>query len=415
MPKSVSHVVTRPGRTPSDAPVEIPVADELATEPGVPKRPADVSFYSREQPLESQTIENSADREWAWTVYSDEFANFRKGHNSRMKPLVEAAAVSGDIEPNGLPVAGDVTKAIRDKAREMGFGEVGFTLFDRKYVFASKKSWVKFEHALCLAYEQDYESTQSLPSMAAEHAHYGTYEVETALALELASFINILGYRAQVHAPTDNSCVFIPMFVAAGLGQLGANGQLLSPHFGSRARLLIISTDALVTHDQPVDYGIHRYCDTCQVCVNRCPGRALEKEKVVYRGVEKNKLVYERCRPIMLKYDGCGVCMKVCPVQRYGMKPVMEHYVETGQVLGKGTENLEGYSLEGKGHFGPGELPHFDQSTFKFPHGTQEQWLFEQFKSALERDGVPDAEEAQRFASNVKTVMDAGDPGWDTE
>ena len=40
--------------------------------------------------------------------------------------------------------------------------------------------------------------------------------------------------------------------------------------------------------------------------------------------------------------------MIVCPIQRYGMKPVMEHYVETGEVLGKGSESLEGYSLKGK-------------------------------------------------------------------
>ena len=64
------------------------------------------------------------------------------------------------------------------------------------------------------------------------------------------------------------------MFVAAGLGQLGANGQLLSPHFGSRARLMMITTDAPVRYDKPVDYGVHAFCQKCLVCVDRCPGRA---------------------------------------------------------------------------------------------------------------------------------------------
>jgi len=49
--------------------------------------------------------------------------------------------------------------------------------------------------------------------------------------------------------------------------------------------------------------------------------------------------------------------MKVCPIQRYGVKAVMEHYGETGEVLGKGTHNLEGYELRDKGYFGPGDLP----------------------------------------------------------
>ena len=78
------------------------------------------------------------------------------------------------------------------------------------------------------------------------------------LALELAEHIRTLGYHAQVHSPNDNSGVFIPLFVAAGLGQLGANGQLLSPHFGSRARLMMITTDAPVTYDEPVDYGVNK-------------------------------------------------------------------------------------------------------------------------------------------------------------
>ena len=50
MPKPVSHVVKRPGRTHGDADVEIPVAEDLATVPGVPKRDDDVAFYSREYP-----------------------------------------------------------------------------------------------------------------------------------------------------------------------------------------------------------------------------------------------------------------------------------------------------------------------------------------------------------------------------
>ena len=242
--------------------------------------------------------------------------------------------------------------------------------------------------------------------MEAEYTHYGTYEVEGAKALDLAAYIRSVGYHAQIHSPSDNSGSFIAIFVAAGLGQLGANGQLLSPHFGSRARLMMITTDALITHDGPQDYGIHKFCQQCQVCVARCPGRALEKEKVWWRGAEKNKLVYDRCRPVMARYEGCGVCMKVCPIQRYGMQPVMEHYVETGEVLGKGTDNLEGYEIRDKGYFGPGELPHFDREFFEFPHGRREDWLFEQFKERLSRDGVPPPEELAEFATNVKNVME---------
>ena len=91
MPKKVDHVVTRPGLKPGDPVVNIPVAADLSTVPGIPLRQVDVSFYSREHPLESQTMEKAADRQWVWTVYTEEAAEYRKGHDERVKPLVAAA------------------------------------------------------------------------------------------------------------------------------------------------------------------------------------------------------------------------------------------------------------------------------------------------------------------------------------
>ena len=409
MTKTVNHVVTRPGRRHGDPQTTIPVAEELVTVPGSPVIDGDVSYYSREDPIESQTVEKSADREWGWTVYIKEVYDYRKKHDEVSEPLIEAAWVSGDIEPTAeADPERDVTTDIRDKARELGFGEVGFTRYDRRYTYASKKSWAKFNHAICLALEQDYSQTQSIPSLEAEFAHFGTYEIAGALALDLAEHIRSLGYHAQVHSPNDNSGAFIPLFVEAGLGQLGANGQLLSPHFGSRARLMLITTDAPVVHDEPIDYGINKFCEECQVCVVRCPARALLREKVWYRGVKKNKLVYDRCRPVMVTYEGCAVCMKVCPIQRYGMKPVMEHYIETSEILGKGTPNLEGYELRGKGYFGPGELPHFKGKDFEFPHGTKEEWLFEEFKKKVEANGGTPNTEAVEFANELSRLVKEG-------
>ena len=409
--KKVSHIVTRPSSREGSSSVSIPVAEELATIPGIPKKEVDLSFYSRTQPLESQTIEKTADRAWTWSVFSDEVAEYLNHHINATKPMVDIAERSADVPPTGTPDPnGEITDAIRIKARELGFGEIGFTRYDRRYTFKVKKGWVRFEHAVCLAYEQDYWQTQTIPSMEAEYAHYGAYEEENKKGILLAEYIREKGYHAQIHSPNDNSAPYIPMFVEAGLGQLGANGQLLSPHFGSRSRLMIITTDAPVEYDSPIDYGIHKFCDTCQVCVNRCPGRALVKEKVWWRGAEKNKLMYERCRPVMAKYEGCGVCMKVCPIQRYGMEPVMKHYVETGEVLGKNTDNLEGYTFEDRGgYFGPGELPKFDTEFFEIPKGRSEDWLFDQFKKSISEKGGLDSKSLSDFGSELSEIMELKD------
>ena len=408
----IGHYVERPGLKPKDRPVTIPIAEELETVPGVPIHQQDLEFYSREYPLEFINNTERAPQDWANRLEDSnpDTREIHKEHRRLNKPLIEAARSSGDIEPTTKPTGEDVTDKIKTKARQLGFGEVGITKYDHHYTYESKKSWVKkYAHAICLAYEQSYESTQSIPSVAAEIVHSSTYRIEGAVSLDLADYIRSLGYHAQIHNPNDNSNVSIPVFVQAGLGQLGANGQLLSPHFGSRSRIMMIITDARVTYDQPIDYGIHRFCQICQVCVNRCPGRALMREKIWWRGVEKNKLIYKRCRPVMARYLGCGVCMKVCPIQKYGIQAVMEHYVATGQVLGKGTHEMEGYSIAGKGYFGPGELPAFDAEFFHIPKGTIENHLMEQFKEQLQEiDSVdsPEGEAAfEEFKAGLVTAL----------
>ena len=252
-------------------------------------------------------------------------------------------------------------------------------------------------NAICLALEQDYVKTQTIPSMDAEDTHFGTYFNQGSFTTELVSFIHSLGYRCQVSGPTWHYGPMIPMFVQAGLGQLGANGQLLSPHFDARARLQIIYTDAKLTLDSPIDYGIHAFCQQCKVCADRCPGRALTSEKVWYRGIEKNKLAFKRCRPVMAEYEGCGICMKVCPIQRYGMEPVMEHYEDTGEVLGKGSDNLEGYTLSDKGYFGPGKLPTFERELFDMPQGRAQDWLLIEFRNQLMETNQSDADRGKMW------------------
>ena len=93
----------------------------------------------------------------------------------------------------------------------------------------------------------------------------------------------------------------------------------------------------------------------------------------------------------MARYSGCGVCMKVCPVQRYGMKPVMEHYIATGRVLGMGTDNLEGYSLPDRGYFPPGRRPTFTPEFFDMPRGRIEDQVLDRFKERLAEEGADDA------------------------
>ena len=176
---------------------------------------------------------------------------------------------------------------MKQRAHALGFGMIGVAPFERKYVLQEYAKQVHFRNIVVMARELDYDATQTYPSVDAEVAFYGKLYEAGAAAYELAEHILAQGYRVQFVHPAgfDLAMVLSQAYaVEAGLGQMGANGQLLTPLFGSRCTLLSFTTDAPLVRDQPVDYGINVICEKCQVCVQRCPGRALPKVRVNWRG-----------------------------------------------------------------------------------------------------------------------------------
>ena len=220
----VGHTVKVPeslrGPRPNDpGPEIIPISEELEGVPGNPQKPDTVSFYARNYPVESHNVENFVYRKWNREV--TDIAEIRDEHERLNKPIVHASMGTGDIEPTAELVRGkDFTKEIKDKAIELGFAMVGITAYNNHYTYKSKKRWVKppLPHTICLAMEQPYEETQTIPSHPAEKAVFATYRREDQAGLELADYIRSLGYHTQVHSPNDPGAVVIPMFVAAGRG-----------------------------------------------------------------------------------------------------------------------------------------------------------------------------------------------------
>ena len=142
MAKKAGNYVERPGRKFGDDPITIPVPEDLLTEPGIPTRDRDVSFFSREYPLENMAIEESASAEWSREErerFTPESIEFFNEHYETMEPIVEWVRTSGELEPMGTPTGKDVTELIRQKALELGYGEVGFTRNDPHYVYNTRK------------------------------------------------------------------------------------------------------------------------------------------------------------------------------------------------------------------------------------------------------------------------------------
>ena len=64
----IGHEVVRPGKRYGEPDVTIPIPEELATVPGVPKNQREVDWYAREYPLETMNITERASRDWANTL-----------------------------------------------------------------------------------------------------------------------------------------------------------------------------------------------------------------------------------------------------------------------------------------------------------------------------------------------------------
>ena len=350
------------------------VPEELKTEPGNPTRPSDERYHAYaypEQPFfttpnyqmydaymakEHRDITKpKSHSQMATEKHGEELEELRKTVWS-----YERKPASGKKDPSP-----DLTNDLKARAKELGFAVVGITKFERKYVFKDYRRRAKFKNLVIVGVEQPWDAVQTAPSVDSYLSNFQATIPSYSLAVKLADWVRSTGYKVQFVVASQGGIQLslapvLPYAVAAGLGQMGANGQLLTPLFGSRVRLCAFSTDAPLTHDKPVDYGINKLCEKCQVCVRRCPGRALPKVKVWWRGALKYKTIADRCLPMLGRYNGCSICIKVCPVQKFGLKTVMDHYNDTGKVLGKGTDELEGYTLSDKGYFGSGQMPSFD-------------------------------------------------------
>ncbi len=119
------------------------------------------------------------------------------------------------------------------------------------------------------------------------HQYQTCFELRFA-ALELATKLDKMGYKSMivenllgVGSYTDSPRGPLPDMrcnaleaVAAGLGEIGKSGALLTPENGPRQRLICIVTDADLPCDAPA--AATPVCSNCTLCATACPMNAIE-------------------------------------------------------------------------------------------------------------------------------------------
>jgi epoxyqueuosine reductase QueG len=333
----------------------------------------------RDAAAEEQAYRDAPLLDWQVAHPDTVDAAFRHGwaHHVPMSPrrhrAGRAAAAVAARRPAAAPAAAAVdperlTAELKAYAAELGISACGVAAYDERYTFAEYRDRQVGDRVVVCALESNWSATQTAPSARAEKAQAAANFALSERLSALGAFLQDRGYAVKLGV-LDH--VVLHYAVEAGLGQLGMNGQVLTPHAGSRCRFVSLNTNAPLAPDAPVDYGVNEICDRCQVCVRRCPAGAIPNRRGLHRGVEKAKINSARCAPVVVKVHQCAVCMKVCPVQRYGLQAVADELERSGEILGKGTPELESYRFEGV-RYGPGERPRLRPEWFaEIPYGVE--------------------------------------------
>jgi len=140
----------------------------------------------------------------------------------------------------------------------------------------------------------------------------------------VAEQIRRLGYSARVHSVLDGDVLQPPLLLLSGLGEVSRIGEvILNPFLGPRLKSGSITTDLPMAADQPIDFGLQRFCESCNKCARECPSGAITAgPKLMYNGYEIWKSDAEKCARYRITNSAggmCGRCMKTCPWNLEGL------------------------------------------------------------------------------------------------
>lgn len=275
-------------------------------------------------------------RNAAWNIeYGYAFGNMRGNHGlyswthvpDKAKRFVETG---GPVDYSPEVNARIVKKA----ARLLGADLVGFCHAHPNLVYSHEYDLLAQEHrplelpqgcthAVVMAVEMDYPSAAYSPDAISGASTGLGYSLQAVVANQVAAFIRGLGHRA---VPSGNdTALSIPLAIAAGLGELGRMGLLLTEKYGPRVRICKVFTDMPLAHNDVRPFGVEAFCRTCMKCAKHCPSKAISFGEPTaegpsisnFSGVRKWYINPEQCFMFWVKnWMDCNNCVMVCPFNK---------------------------------------------------------------------------------------------------
>lgn len=206
-----------------------------------------------------------------------------------------------------------VTHYVKQTALKMGVDLVGIAPVDEFDFVRGSQPPPGHTRALAFAIHMNFNEMKRLGPLAQMEVHR-VYYLLSDVSVRLAQFIRSFGYHAVGYSNEGNA-LFIPLAWKAGLGELGRHGSLITKEYGPSVRLGIVTTEMpLISRSTPANYGFDDLCLRCNACTNFCPGNAIVPQKQNVFGIVRWHVDTPVCRPFFEDYEGCKVCLTVCPV-----------------------------------------------------------------------------------------------------
>lgn len=227
-----------------------------------------------------------------------------------------------------------MSRNIKRTARYFGADLVGICQVHPNWVYSHEFNTITREHypmelpegchnVVVLAIAMDYEGVQMSPTPVGGGIVGFGYSMMAFVANLMATFIRGLGYRA---IPSGNdTALSVPLAMAAGLGEMGRLGFLITEKFGPRVRLCKIFTDLPLSYDTYRPFGVKEFCEVCKKCATKCPGQAIPHGDMTTEGhnisnqsgILKWYVNAEKCFAFWAKNrSDCANCIRVCPFNK---------------------------------------------------------------------------------------------------
>lgn len=252
--------------------------------------------------------------------------------NSRKCPGSAEAFQGAYAYPELIPVAEtrnqgsvqELTEAVSEFARSHEADDLGIAAMDPLYVFEGYT--IAHPRVIILALAHNYERLREVPSDETNGVGVcdvgDQYARGTRASYAVANWIRGQGYQADPYpGPMAGALLLVPPAIAAGLGELGKHGSLISPRFGAGVRLAGVTTDMPLIPTRPIRFGADEFCAKCQVCTQACPPGAIAPNKQMVRGFERWYVDFDKCIPYFAEAASCGICIAECPWTRPSVRP----------------------------------------------------------------------------------------------